>query len=459
MIGNVVFTVFILAIVLGILVFVHELGHYMAAKAFGVWVHRFAIGIGKPIPGLTFQRGETEWAIAWLPLGGYVKMASRDADPASSVLEGNSSAEVPPDRVFEAKPIWQRMVIILAGVTLNSIFALLIFTGLAWKNGRHYDPTTTLGRVVASALPAEAAALASVPRGTRITAVDGHSIKSWDEVTEHILEGASNEITISFDGQADVVIPLHRDALAQRAALASPNAIGPTQIPVLGAVGANTPAKAVGLAVGDSIVAIDGAPVAWWSDAVDRIEPSAGKPLQVDVMRGGSRMRFTVTPRSEHQVPDDVRSPLIGRIGVAAKTQYLTQPLSLVGAIKAGANATMSSAGTIFRTLRGLANGRVSTNQVGGPILIGQMAAEEARAGIEPLLAFIALISINLAVINLLPIPVLDGGAFLFLLVEGIIRRPLPARVREILSMIGLAVIVLLMVVAFKNDILRLFAR
>ena len=193
--------------------------------------------------------------------------------------------------------------------------------------------------------------------------------------------------------------------------------------------------------------------------AVDRIEPSAGKALQIDVSRAGTRVSLTVTPRSDHQNPDDAKSPMVGRIGVAPRTQYLTESLSLVGAVKAGANASLSSAGTIFRTLRGLANGRVSTNQVGGPILIGQMAAQEARAGIEPLLAFIALISINLAVINLLPIPVLDGGAFLFLLVEAIIRRPLPVRVREILSMVGLAIIVLLMVVAFKNDILRLFAR
>ncbi|MGH7592671.1 MAG: site-2 protease family protein, partial [Gemmatimonadales bacterium] len=149
MIGNVAYTVVMLGIVLGVLVFVHELGHYIAAKAFGVWVHRFAIGIGKPIPGLTFRRGETEWAIAWLPLGGYVKMASREHEPASSVLEGDSSDQVPPDRVFEAKPVWQRMIIILAGVTLNVVFAVLIFTGLAWKNGRRYDPTTTIGHVTA----------------------------------------------------------------------------------------------------------------------------------------------------------------------------------------------------------------------------------------------------------------------------------------------------------------------
>jgi regulator of sigma E protease len=456
-IGNFVFTVAVLAVVLGVLVFVHELGHYMAAKAFGVWVHRFAIGIGKPIPGLTFKRGETEWAIAWLPLGGYVKMASRESEPASSVLEGGSADDVPADRVFEAKPIWQRMIIILSGVALNALFALLIFTGLAWKNGRHYDPTTTLGHVAADSLPSEAKAVASIPIGTRITAVNGHAIKAWDDIGEQITAGGSDQIVFTFDGRPDLVIELNRDALAQRAELAQ--AITPTQIPVLGTIGAGTPAQAAGLEVGDSIVAIDGAPVTWWADAVERIQPSAGKVLQIAVVRNGVERSFTVVPRAEHQVPEDAKSPMIGRIGVAAKTRYLAEPLSLGGAIKAGADASLSSAGTIFRTLRGLLNGRVATSQVGGPILIGQMAAQEARAGIEPLLAFIALISINLAVINLLPIPVLDGGAFLFLLVEGIIRRPLPVRVREVLSMAGLAIVVLLMVFAMKNDIFRLFGK
>jgi regulator of sigma E protease len=456
-IGNFVFTVAILAVVLGVLVFVHELGHYMAAKAFGVWVHRFAIGIGKPIPGLTFQRGETEWAIAWLPLGGYVKMASRESEPASSVLEGGSADAVPPDRVFEAKPVWQRMIIILSGVFLNACFAMLIFTGLAWKNGRHYDPTTTLGHVAVDSLPVEAKAVASIPIGTRITAVNGHAVKSWDDIGEEITSGGSDQIVFALAGLPDVVVDLNRDALAQRAELAQ--AIAPTQIPVLGNVGANSPAQAAGFEVGDSIVAIDGAPVTWWADAVDRIQPAAGKTLQITVMRNGTERRLSVVPKAERLVPEDPKSPMIGRIGVAAKNHYLAESLSLGGAIKAGADASLSSAGTIFRTLRGLLNGRVATSQIGGPILIGQMAAQEARAGIEPLLAFIALISINLAVINLLPIPVLDGGAFLFLLVEGIIRRPLPSRVREVLSMAGLAVVVLLMVFAMKNDIFRWFGK
>lgn len=213
------------------------------------------------------------------------------------------------------------------------------------------------------------------------------------------------------------------------------------------------------MAVGDSIVAANGRPVARWNDFVAIVRPSIGIPVTVAAIRGGERKSFTVTPKPDHEVPDDPKTPLIGRIGVGARSYYLTESLNLPQAVAAGAHASVSAAGVIFRTLRGLVNGRVSTNQVGGPILIGQMAANEARAGVEPLLAFIALISVNLAVINLLPIPVLDGGAFMFLLVEGIMRRPLPTRVREVFSMVGLALIGLLMVVAFKNDIFRLFGR
>ncbi|HEY3935514.1 MAG TPA: RIP metalloprotease RseP [Gemmatimonadales bacterium] len=455
MIGNILLAAVSLCVVLGILVLIHEFGHYIACKIFGVWVHRFSIGFGKPIPGLTFHRGETEWAISWLPVGGYVKMASRESE-AASVLEGGASAVVvPPDRVFEAKPVWQRMVIILAGVTLNAVFALVIFTALAWKNGSSFDPTTTIGRVLASQLPTAAAAMASVPPGTRIVSIDGHPVNSWDDITDRIANGANNQIDIAFAGRPDLIIALHRDAIGDRAELAT--AIEPTQSPVLGQVALGTPAHAAGFQVGDSIVAIDGAPIASFADAVERIEPAAGRTLQVTVVRNGVRHEFSVTPKAEHQVPDDPSTPTVGRIGVASRARYLTRKLGPVAAFQAGAHNTVSSAGTIFRTLRGIADGHVSSKEVGGPILVGQMAAQEARLGLDNLLAFIGLISVNLAIVNLLPIPILDGGAFLFLLFEGITRRPLPTAVRDAFSMVGLALVVLLMVIAFKNDIFRIF--
>ncbi len=455
--SNILFTIAILGVVLGVLVFVHELGHFLAAKMFGVWVHRFAIGIGKPVPWLKFHWGETEWAIAWLPLGGYVKMASREEDPASSVLEGHSAADVPPDRVFEAKPIWQRMVIILAGVTLNALFAWMIFTGLAWKNGRHFNPTTTIGHVNARRLPPEAKALAAIPDRTKILSINGQPVHSWEDVIDRITASSENDVQFTFEGQSPLSIPLHRDALIQRAQLAA-EALEPLQSAVIGYLAPGYPAAKAGLMVGDSIIAVDGHPVAMWSDAVEQIKSAAGRQLALTVLRKGTPLTVTLTPKAEREVAGDSTSAMVGRIGLSARSDFQTESLGFVGAVEAGFGATVESAGTIFRTIRGLFSRKVAVSNIGGPILIGQMAADQARQGIEPLLAFMALISINLAVVNLLPIPVLDGGAFLILVVEGIIRRPLPVKLREAVSLVGLALVVLMMVVAFKNDIVRLFS-
>src|SRR5688572_28784274 len=174
-----------LIVVLGILVFVHEAGHFIAAKWAGIYVHRFSLGLGSPVPWLTFRRGETEYSISWLPLGGYVKLASREEDVTSSALEGGHvEAPVPPDRVFEAKPVWKRMVVILAGVTMNALFAWLAFTFLAAKNGRQIDPTTTVGQVIEEMVPPGGEALRKIPAGSEITAVNGRPVASWNDVTD-----------------------------------------------------------------------------------------------------------------------------------------------------------------------------------------------------------------------------------------------------------------------------------
>jgi regulator of sigma E protease len=164
-----------------VLIFIHEAGHFIAAKWAGIYVHRFSLGLGSPVPWLTFQRGETEYSISWLPLGGYVKMASREEDIGASALEGGrAEAVVPPSRMFEAQPLWKRMVVILAGVTMNALFAWLIFSGLAAKNGRQIDPVTTVGRVV-EVVPTGASAARSgpAPEGWR-QRLEG---QSWDDVS------------------------------------------------------------------------------------------------------------------------------------------------------------------------------------------------------------------------------------------------------------------------------------
>ncbi len=371
------------------------------------------------------------------------------------MLEGGpENAVVPPDRVFEAKPIWQRMVIILAGVTVNLIFAWLVFVGLAFYHGRLYDPTTELGRVDTSILPEAAQGLASVPEGERIVSIDGRTVESWGDVSRFVVSGKSDTISFVFAQHPEVRVPLHRDQLVERSYLEA--ALRPMHNAVIGSVIANTAAAEAGLEPGDSIVSVDGTPVRWFTDMTAIVEPAAGRALAFELIRDGVRTTVHVTPRAELAVPEDSTSARVGRIGVSDHAPIVSERYTFMGAIAAGNAATWNAAGQIVRTVRGLITRRIASNQVGGPILIGQMAGESARAGLDVLLAFMALISVNLAVVNLLPIPVLDGGAFLILAIEGIIRRPLPLKLREGIQMIGVLMVIALMILAFSNDIRRL---
>ncbi len=449
-------TVLSLIVVLGVLVFVHEAGHFLAAKWAGIYVHRFSLGLGAPIKWLTTRRGETEYSISWLPLGGYVKMASAEEDVGSSPLEGGAAAtEVPPDRMFEAKPIWKRMVVILAGVTMNALFAWLLFTFLAAKNGRQIDPVTAVGRVVDELLPPEAEAFKSIRPGTRILSVNGRPVASWDEIAEGIANSPEPEIVLRLDDGSEVSARIHQDALEQR--LKASQALQPYRAPVVGQVVSGRPAAKAGIQAGDTITAIDGRPVSQWYDLLEILQKSAGRPLAVEVARGGRRLSYDITPYVDSITGPNGKPQAIGRIGVAVGSSYRSEPLSLGQAVVEGWHGTVGASTQIVRTVRGLFSGRISRREVGGPILIGQLAGESARMGLDAFLAFMALISINLAVLNLLPVPVLDGGQFLFLLAEAVVRRPLPLKLRERLTMVGLVLIVLLMGLAFSNDIRRLF--
>jgi regulator of sigma E protease len=449
-------TILSLIVVLGVLVFVHEAGHFVAAKWAGIYVHRFSLGLGGPIRWLTFRRGETEYSISWLPLGGYVKMASREEDIGSSALEGGRPAEqVPPDRVFESKPIWKRMVVILAGVTMNALFAWLIFTFLAAKNGRQIDPVTTVGRVVDELVPPEAEAFKRIAPGSRIVRVNGHEVSSWDEVVQGIANAPEREIRLEMAGGSVVTAAIHPDALEQR--LKASQALQPFRAAVVGQVVPGRPAARAGIQPGDTITGIAGRPVTQWYDLLETLQHGGGAPVAVEVGRPTGRVTYQIRPYVDSITGPNGRTQAIGRIGVAVAGDFRSEKLSLGQAIGEGWDATVNASTQIVRTVRGLFSGRISKREVGGPILIGQLAGESARMGLDAFLSFMALISINLAVLNLLPVPVLDGGQFLFLLAEAVVRRPLPLRLRERLTMVGLVLIVLLMGLAFSNDIRRLF--
>ena len=443
-----------LIVVLGVLIFVHELGHFLAAKAAGIYVHRFALGIGSPIKALSFQRGETEYAVCWLPLGGYVKMASREEDPASSALEGGAaSVAVPPDRVFEAKPVWVRMIVILAGVVMNVLFAWLVFSALNFTSGVSVYPITRVGEVLTDSLPPGAEDLARLQPGDRITSVAGVPAVTWQDIQEAMVSAPADTIAIEVEGRAPILMRIHRDALADR--FRASQALVPFIEPVLGQVVGGGPGARAGLQVGDTLVAIDGEPVPQWKDAVILIERRPEQELRLMVGRSEGRTELVARTLAETE-RDSAGERRVGKLRVGVAIPERHEPLSLGLAMVTGARQTMQVSTQIVRVVRGMFSGRVSTREVGGPIAIGMAAGQSAQLGLVAFLAFMATISVNLAVLNMLPIPVLDGGQFLFLLGEGILRRPLSVKLRERFTLVGLILIGLLMILAFSNDIRRL---
>ncbi len=439
-------------VVIGVLVFVHELGHFLAAKWAGIYVHRFSLGLGAPIRALSFRRGETEYSVSWLPLGGYVKMASALEDAGSALEGGQSGVEVPPDRMFESKPVWVRMVVILAGVVMNALFAWLVFSGIVYVKGIPIFPSTVVAGVDSAGLPAAAGALRTLALGDRIVSIDGNPVASWQAVQRAWLaEGDS--VRISLESGRVLALPRGADAERRQAV----RAIRPWLPPVIAQAVTGRPGAKAGLAEGDTVLAFDGEPIREWREMVSRIESRADQPVSLLIGRPGGRVTITATPAAEEVVDSAGQKRTVGRLGIAGPMiPDAREPVGLGAALAAGGRQTVFIGGQIVGIVRGMFAGRVSTRELGGPIAIGVAAGESVRRGAEEYLMFMAAISVNLAVLNLLPIPILDGGQFLFLLAEGVTRRPVTGRVREWLTMAGLVAIVMLMVLAFSNDIRRL---
>lgn len=373
-------------LVLGLVIFVHELGHFLAAKWAGVYAPRFSLGWGKPL--WSFRRGETEYALSALPIGGYVRMASKE-DETASVLEGGSEGDIaaaarskhwdehsmiphgplpiPADRWFESKSLPKRLVILLAGVFMNVVLALVVSTGVFAWYGRGYLPAVV-----------------------------------------------------------DTVVT-------------------------------DKPAARAGLLKGDSIVAIDGRAITRWDEVLELVSDAPGRELALEVARGGVAVVLRVTPEAE-----DVATPptgelrTVGRIGVGARTTPTRERIGVGEATIAGWDATWNMAGSVLTVLGGLMRGSVSVSQLGGPVEIARSSVAAAESGVENMWALIAFLSINLAVLNLLPIPLLDGGQILLQLVESAWRRPLPPMLKEWYARIGLVAILLLFVTVTFNDLKRL---
>ena len=440
---------------LGVLIFVHELGHFVVAKAVGIQVLRFSLGFGRPV--LQWRRGETEYWISWIPLGGYVKMAGLEDEGMVGELEGGkATVAIDPARAFDHKPLWARMAVILAGVTMNVVLAFFIYTGLAAISGIPVRATTQVDTVLASMLPPGTEALTGLHRGERILRVNGDTVTSWNDLQTGLLKSGP-EARLEIAGRSEPLIVHVPSDTAARLRLVSWGIL-PFAPARIGLVYPGEPGARGGLRPGDVVIRADGDTVRSWNDLLLKLWPSAGKTVDMAVLRDTAVVELKVTPRA--QTEDDTASArprTFGFIGAEGDFPEIKQRLPVTTAVRVGAAQTVRQVGLVLGSVKRLVLGQASMKEVGGPIMIAQVSGQAARLGLDRFLMFMAFFSISLAVLNLLPIPVLDGGHAVFLIAEGIRRKPLSPQLRMRLTQVGMLIVLAIMVLALSNDVLRFF--
>lgn len=443
---NFVQTVLAFLLALGPLIIFHELGHYAVARLCGVKVLRFSIGMGKVVWSRKVGPDQTEWAVSALPLGGYVKMLdAREMGPGAISAADRG-------REFSGKSVWQRIAIVAAGPLANFLLAVVVLAGLYMYGVE--EPSTRLRAVPGQSAAAEA----GLQGGDRITAVNGEQVGTWSELRlaliDAVLEKQAVQLQVERGGT-------HSSATLPASKLAGLNVEGDVagdlglsvwrpQAVVRG-VPADGVAARAGLRAGDVVRAVDGQPVADGIAFIEVVRASAGKPLQLTVEREGRPLSLALTPEHDPKTGK-------GRIGaeLSLAPELVTAPS---GPLAATGKALGTTWDTITRTLSMIGRmitGDVSWRNVTGPITIADYAGQTARMGPEVFLNFIAFVSISLGVMNLLPIPVLDGGLLLYYSVEVLTGRPLPERFGEFAQRAGVGLLFTLMLLAVFNDIMRL---
>ena len=444
-----VLTILATLVALSVLILVHEFGHFFAAKSVGIAAPRFSLGLGPRVAG--FKWGETDFVISAIPLGGYVKMAGMEDDEGMEVLEGGEAAPpVDPERTFDAKPLWARAWVISAGVIMNLLFALLANIVLAGVQGEGYIAETRLAPL--AGIGGSAAQAERIPTGARVVSVGGERISSWDGMQVALEAAPAGPVAVGLEGRPPVTLQLPPRGPSRDTLL---SALRPLSEPVLGVVIPDEAGAKAGLRAGDRILAIEGQPVVTWTDAVERIRAAPGRALRMEVQREGERRTLTVTPRAERE-----RGQLVGKIGAQEQApQVRYRRVGFGAALALGWDQTVRMVELLLTTLRDLFTGALSPRNLGGLLAIGEASGQSAEEGPLTFLAFLAFLSVNLAVLNLLPIPILDGGHLMFLAIEAVRGRPLSLEARIRLSHLGLIIVVGLMLWANGNDVVRLVER
>jgi regulator of sigma E protease len=441
------------ALLLGVLIVVHELGHYAAARLVGVKVLRFSVGFGRPLVLWRAGRDGTEWAIGVFPLGGYVRMLDE------------TEGEVAPEeahRSFNRQSTARRMAIAAAGPLANFALAVLVF----WAVFLH--GTEELRPVLGPPVVASAADGAGIRDGERVLRAGGEAVETWAELRWILLRRMVEQDSIELElADERGEISVRRLALSQaRNPEPGQDPIGilglrlfqPLIPAVVGRVEPGSAAAAAGLAPGDVLLAIDGRPVESWYDVVRTVRESPGLSLRFEYQRDGRTLSTEITPA---RVQDKERE--IGRIGAIVADSALARDDLLItvrhGPVQAFGKAiveTWEKSAFTLRMMGRMVTGALSWHHISGPVTIADYAGQSARMGLVRYLQFLALVSVSLAVLNLLPIPVLDGGHLLYYVAEAVRGRPLSDRYLMIGQKIGLTLILMLMAFALYNDFARL---
>lgn len=447
-------TVLAFVVALGCLIVVHEFGHYLAARAAGVKVLRFSVGFGRALWTRRLGRDGTEWAIAAFPLGGYVKM-----------LDEREGAVAPEERerAFNRQPVARRIAVVCAGPAANFVLAIALYWYL------FVTGVPGLKALLGAPLPGTPAHAAGLAAGDTVIAVDGRAVPSWQDLRWIVLQRALERRAVRIEVRgADGELRRHTLDLARLTAadldgdfLRTLGLVrqAPRLKPVIGEVIAGGAAERAGLRPGDVIAAVDGRPIERWDELVRAVHASPGRPLVLEVRRAGAgRRAVTIVP--EPVLEGGAR---IGRIGAAARLERAELEAMTVevryGPLESLGRALAKTWETSLFSLKMLGKmvvGEVSLRNLSGPITIADYAGQSAQSGLAAYLLFLALISISLGVLNLMPIPVLDGGHLMYYIVEVVKGSPVSDRAIEIGQHVGIAVLFALMAFALYNDIFRL---
>jgi len=422
--------------VLGIMILVHELGHYAAAKWFGVRVDVFSLGFGKRLTG--FRRGGTDYRISALPLGGYVKMAGENP------LESRSGA---PDE-FMSHPRWQRFVIAIAGPAMNIFLAIALLTGVfmvRYEHPLYLEQPAVVGWVLENS----PAAKAGVQQGDRIVRIESEQNPTWEDVMLKLMVSSKQPVDVALQRGNQI---LEKSIQPETDGSDQFGSIGwlPDEPIIVTELEPDMPATKAGLKLGDDIVAVNGVPMRSLLSVISFLQQNGGKPVDVTAVRDGQPLHFTITPV---QTEDNGRKAF--RLGFHSQPVHVDK-LPFAQALSRSLDENKKYSLLIVDLVHKMVEHKVSIKQMEGPIGIARASGDAARQpGWTPLLSLMAMISLNLGIFNLLPIPILDGGMILMLAVETIMRRDISMRIKERIYQTAFVFLLLFFVVVIYNDLMK----